>query len=298
MPANSTNSVVVLFAFFIESEEIYQYAHLVGEVCLRFVLAPNQIRFCRSPLAGANMANLATPPSLISLPAELALHIFSFLHPADLLSLIATNKHFFLLASDDALWKDLAFTQWNGNSVRQFHEVLRALTRASWFEYFKSRFCWLQRGTISSPKAAINRDPVRLLGHNDQINSCSLSSNDDLLVTTSRDKTVRVFFFPSLSIIKHFIFLVPCQTLDTLQVWNIETGGLLKILEGHTDFVYHAYFFEDVNTSTKIISSGADGMLRVKKTFLHAKASKKSTRKATPSFFNASSVLGCKQWLA
>jgi WD40 repeat protein len=49
-------------------------------------------------------------------------------------------------------------------------------------------------------------------------------------------------------------------------VWDIVEGKQMHVLEGHTDFVYHACFFEKQGEEAgmKVLSTGADGTLRVR----------------------------------
>jgi hypothetical protein len=132
------------------------------------------------------------------LPGEVVLHVFSFLGPFDLLALQATSRSLQHFALDHALWRDLIRRRWHSPGSGLGDATKDEATQPTPFDRFWLRFRWLEsemnvEESESSSGRRTRPKRTELVGHQDQINSCTLEkTNHTLLVTSSRDLTVRV----------------------------------------------------------------------------------------------------------
>ncbi len=139
---------------------------------------------------------------------------------------------------------------------------------------------------FSSPCPS-NGELIRTLeGHSDWVRSVTISEDGHTIVSGSADKTMKVWnlktgellhtlkpysnWVNSVAISKNKdsqkIFMSEdAQTIisgnrDTIKVWNLKTGGLLRTLKGHADWVQSVDISEDGQT---IVSGSDDTDIRV-----------------------------------
>ncbi|MDJ0514769.1 MAG: GUN4 domain-containing protein [Trichodesmium sp. MO_231.B1] len=130
------------------------------------------------------------------------------------------------------------------------------------------------RNTLSS---ATNISEIRsLTGHNDWVRSVAISPDGETIVSSSYDKTIKVWDLPtgslkgtlddyntrvfSVTISPDGKTIVSGSADGTIQVWDLVTGTLKGTLTGHSNSVYSVVISPD---NQNIISGSADGTIRV-----------------------------------
>ncbi|ESP05264.1 hypothetical protein LOTGIDRAFT_152090 [Lottia gigantea] len=113
--------------------------------------------------------------TIYDLPDSLLLYIFSFLEPANVLTVISTCKWFYEIGNDECLWRNLTFREWGP-------ECTKAPFVNTWLEEYKHLHC---------------HAPVmlseELCEHSDEIFHISFSHNGKLFTTTGKDGSVKVW---------------------------------------------------------------------------------------------------------
>jgi len=115
-----------------------------------------------------------------------------------------------------------------------------------------------------------------LSGHLDSVWSVALSSNGQILVSGSEDKTIKVWDFPnrkllytlnrhtdtvrSLAISGDGKTLASSSGDKTIALWNLQTGKLIRTLTGHTSTVWSVAISNDGKT---LVSGSQDDTIKV-----------------------------------
>ena len=115
-----------------------------------------------------------------------------------------------------------------------------------------------------------------LQGHHGYINSAVFSSNGRKVLTSSDDKTARIWDVETgkelqkleghIGSVRSGIFspdgkkVVTSSGDKTARIWDVETGKVLHVLAGHTDEAIQAVFSPD---GKKIVTGSADGTARI-----------------------------------
>lgn len=113
-------------------------------------------------------------------------------------------------------------------------------------------------------------------GHEGWIESACFNPNSDLIVTASRDKTVRIWDVHSRSCLhvmeghSHWVrsasfspngaYIVSASQDKTIRIWDVYTGLCLHILRGHTDWINYASFSQD---GKYIVSASDDKSIKI-----------------------------------
>lgn len=124
-----------------------------------------------------------------------------------------------------------------------------------------------------SPKFELTKT---LSGHLDSVWSVALSSNGQILVSGSEDKTIKVWDFPrrkllytlnrhtdtvrSLAISGDGKTLASSSGDKTIALWNLQTGKLIRTLTGHTSTVWSVAISNDGKT---LVSGSQDDTIKV-----------------------------------
>ncbi len=74
----------------------------------------------RDVQGGGEEPALVSPPSLLSLPPEVLLHILSYLSPQELISLVPLHSMLYHLMRDPSLWLHLHPVRWNAGHWKFF----------------------------------------------------------------------------------------------------------------------------------------------------------------------------------
>lgn len=115
-----------------------------------------------------------------------------------------------------------------------------------------------------------------LSGHSDKVRSCTVSPNNDFIVSTSNDHTLKIWdaqtgvevrtlighsdTVNSCAISPDGTFIVSASSDGTLKVWDVQSGALLQTLAGHTNYVNECAISPD---GTFIVSTSGDTTLRI-----------------------------------
>jgi small GTP-binding protein len=114
-------------------------------------------------------------------------------------------------------------------------------------------------------------EAVRILeGHDNQVNSVAISSDDKFIVSSSSDNTVRIWEVETgecLKVLEGHSTLVSRVVIssddklivsssndETVRIWEVETGECLKVLEGHSDIIWGLA----ISSDNKFIVSGSN----------------------------------------
>jgi len=112
-------------------------------------------------------------------------------------------------------------------------------------------------------------------GHDKTINSMHVSSNDELAVTGSEDRLVKLWKLPELDCVQTFsghkrgVWCVRFSTVDkvvgscsadgTIKVWTVESGVCHQTIDAHDCSIFSLAYLKQ---GTQIVSSGSDGLIK------------------------------------
>ncbi|KAG8887725.1 hypothetical protein FRB98_009109 [Tulasnella sp. 332] len=148
------------------------------------------------------------------LPSELVLGIFVHLDVSSVIACSSVSKYWRVFALDAQVWKNL-FMRNRGWRIRTVmptasNTQLKTSERASattprnhWISLYRSRRTLERRWADASYKP----QEIKLLGHSDSVYCLEIDSRLNMLVTGSRDRTIKI--------------------------WELSTGALLSTLEDH-----------------------------------------------------------------
>jgi WD40 repeat protein len=131
----------------------------------------------------------------------------------------------------------------------------------------------LQSKTMTSVESPLIRT---LIGHEDEVLDCTLSSNAEIMLSASKDRTLRVWNLET-GLCEHILrghadqvnacaisaddkLALSASTDRTLRLWDLKTGVCLHIFEGHIDKVTDCAFSRD---GSFFVSSSYDKTVRI-----------------------------------
>ncbi|VDN16998.1 unnamed protein product [Gongylonema pulchrum] len=193
------------------------------------------------------------------LPNEIALHVMSFLSPADIARVSLTCRYWHHLAEDNRLWKKKC-AEMNVSVLDEPRYCADdepknvCLSRSKWKAVYL-RHQRIQANWRSLPL----RGSCILKGHDEHVITC-LQIRGDLIVTGSDDNTLKIWSSSKavVSVLPLHHLLVTGSRDTTLRLWNIKTGACLRVLQGHIAAVRCVQF-----DGLRIVSGAYDFSVKV-----------------------------------
>lgn len=130
--------------------------------------------------------------------------------------------------------------------------------------------------------AATGADPINLncvattIAHKEDVNCIAISPNDQMLATTSQDKTAKLWSMADLSLLgvlrghRRGIWCARFSPADqvlmttsadcTIKLWSLADMSCLKSFEGHDSSVMRAEF---LSHGMQLVSAGSDGLIKL-----------------------------------
>lgn len=226
-------------------------------------------------------------------PSEITKHIFSLLDASSLCSAAQVSHHWKNLADDDTLWHRMCEQHINkkctkcgwGLPLLQKRKVVRIkrsrstdvvcdevpaakrIDRRPWKDVYSERL-------VVGRNWRNNRSATRSFKgqHAGGITSLQFCEAQNILITGSYDKTAIVWNLETGQVLRKLegharairtlqfddTKLVTGSMDHTLRIWNYHTGQCIRTLEGHTDGVVH------LNFNCRILASGsADSTIKI-----------------------------------
>jgi WD40 repeat protein len=114
-----------------------------------------------------------------------------------------------------------------------------------------------------------------VMAHDSQVNDVKFSGNDNILVTCSTDKKVRLFRPDNGGFIKEYVFSSPVNSIEfhpakkdifitgdhegNISYWNIATEKPVRVIKAHASYVFDLEF---CSHGDKVLSSSHDGTIK------------------------------------
>lgn len=141
--------------------------------------------------------------SLIQLPDELFLHIFSFLQPREIATVACTCSYWHSLTQDFSLWREFYRRYF---SLPSYKKSLQRLG-VDWRKQFLRRHRLEDRFRAGK----IARPSVELRGHRDWVNCVTFSAESRRIASCAWDNNIRL--------------------------WNLDTLVTTRVFRGHGDAI-------------------------------------------------------------
>jgi F-box and WD-40 domain protein 1/11 len=203
-------------------------------------------------------------------PLEMCIEVFSQLSLHDMFNCMLASKRWYRLLSHSLIWRQAYF-----NSLWHFDlKQLQPSIHLNWQLIYQVRYQlegnWVQ-GKCVKRTYSCKDDPD---AHHDAIYTVQLDNKRGLMVSGSRDQTIKVWDMYTRKCIKTLVLhqaSVLCLAIDldrdiivsgssdnSIAVWNYSTGMANAVLRGHEDSVVNVQLYQN-----KIISCSKDTTIRI-----------------------------------